>query len=81
VNIGFLYQKKKTDHLYSFFLRWTPEREKDSLIDDNDNQPTNINQSSPNKGFVLLANDDPELTDNYLTTKKRQINKKKNHII
>ncbi len=68
----------RIDHLYAFFLRWTPERELDPLIDDDDDnhpvQSTTINQTkpndnTPNRGFVLLVTDDPELTDNYETTK------------
>jgi len=41
--------------LYSFFLRWTPEREFDPLIDDAD-ELTKIRQRNPtsSKGFVLL---------------------------
>ncbi|CAF2985343.1 unnamed protein product [Rotaria sp. Silwood2] len=74
--------KERIDHLYAFFLRWSPERSADSLSDDNhpDNNNTSFNQTnrrssntqlknneiSSVQGFVLLANDDPELTDDYL---------------
>jgi hypothetical protein len=60
--------------LYKFFLHWRPERQLDPLIDDEDLQ-TNLDESkyndnSTNKGFVLLATDDPQLTDDYIPTKK-----------
>ena len=68
----------RTDQLYKFFLRWTPERELDPLIDDEEPQinpdQTKHNDQTPNKGFVLLATDDPQLTGDYIPTK----NKKKN---
>ncbi len=71
----------RVDHLYAFFLRWSPERALDPSL--NDDYPDNSNTSnrhashtqskhheiSSGKGFVLLANDDPELTDDdYLST-------------
>ncbi|CAF0893615.1 unnamed protein product [Adineta ricciae] len=65
--------KEKIDQLYRFFLRWKPEYEFDALHDD-EPQSSNTEQSkqthhSSNKGFVLLANDDPELCDDYIASK------------
>jgi hypothetical protein len=37
-----------------------------------------LNDDSLNRGFVLLANDDPELTDDYSTTKMSKDQRKKN---
>jgi len=56
--------------LYSFFLRWTPEREFDPLIDDAD-ELTKIRQRNPtsSKGFVLLGNEDPDLLEKYSNKK------------
>lgn len=74
------------DHLYAFFLRWTPDRSGDSVTDgspmdtNSSSNPGNCrlssSQSKPNEnstpqGFVLLANDDPELTDDYLSSKNK----------
>jgi hypothetical protein len=64
----------RSNQLYKFFLHWRPERQLDPLIDDEDLQ-TNLDESkyndnSTNKGFVLLATDDPQLTDDYIPTKK-----------
>ncbi|CAF0771607.1 unnamed protein product [Rotaria sordida] len=64
--------KEKTDPLHAFFLRWTPERALDPLIDD-DKQPSNIdskksNNQSSNKGFVLLTDDNnSQLPNDYST--------------
>ncbi|CAF4662254.1 unnamed protein product [Rotaria sp. Silwood1] len=63
--------KEKTGPLHSFFLRWTPERALDPLIDD-DKQPLDIHQINSNnqsssKGFVLLTDDNPQLTTDYST--------------
>ncbi len=63
----------RIDHLYTFFLHWSPERALDPFFDDNHSDDNHIlsntqskhNEASPTKGFVLLANDDPELTDDY----------------
>ncbi|CAF3957022.1 unnamed protein product [Rotaria sp. Silwood2] len=61
--------KEKTGPLYSFFLRWTPERALDPLIDDDkplsNIHPTISNNQSPNKGFVLFTGDDPQLPNDY----------------
>ncbi|CAF1235444.1 unnamed protein product [Adineta ricciae] len=73
--------KEKIDHLYAFFLRWSPERALDPYCNDDypDNSNTSVDQGSrhafsnqskhgeisSNKGFVLLANDDPELSGDY----------------
>ncbi|CAM4817426.1 unnamed protein product [Rotaria magnacalcarata] len=62
--------KNKTESLYEFFRRWTPERALDPLIDD-DKASSNIHQSKPNnepskKGFVLLPDDNSELAKDYL---------------
>ena len=62
----------RTDNLYTFFLRWNPERALDPLLDDTslssnlDHSSSNPTDQSSGGGFVLLANDDPELTDDYL---------------
>lgn len=64
----------RIDHLYAFFLRWTPDRTSDPTHDDNhsDHLLTHTllkyNELSPSKGFVLLANDDPELSDDYISS-------------
>ena len=65
----------RIDHLYAFFLRWIPEYQSDPLTDDH--------HQSPNKGFVLLANKDPDLTDEYLrqTSKQNEIKNKKVHYL
>ncbi|CAF5166334.1 unnamed protein product, partial [Rotaria magnacalcarata] len=77
------------DHLYAFFLRWSPERAIDSLSDDSHfdnrislnqtNRYSSRTQSKQNvissaQGFVLLANDDPELTDDYLLSNDKNKN-------
>ncbi len=68
----------RSEQLYKFFLRWTPERELDPLIDDEEPQinidQTKHNDKAPNKGFVLLATDDPELTSDYISTKNTKNN-------
>ena len=67
--LSFCLKKKRSDHLYAFFLRWSPDRSLDPLNDDEPKQlpssPTKTTDVSTAKGFVLLANDDPELTDDY----------------
>lgn len=106
MNIGFLFPKKsknfvfsiknndldfRIDHVYTFFLRWNPDRALDPSLDDsypNNNTNTNLLSTSPHsqskhnetssaKGFVLLANDDPELTDDYILTKNKNNNSSK----
>ena len=82
----------RVDHLYTFFLRWNPDRSLDPLLDDpysDENTlstPTNRplsnssskhNESSSAKGFVLLANDDPELADDYTRLKNKNNNSSK----
>jgi len=62
----------RIDHLYSFFLLWTPESESDPLINNEKKQQSKSNDNNSNKGFVLLATDDPELNDHYLTTKNQK---------
>lgn len=58
----------RTDSLHHFFLRWAPEHHGDLAFDDADQRPTteppspNHKESHFGQGFVLLANDDPELT-------------------
>ena len=58
----------RTDSLHYFFLRWTPEHHADLTLDDADQRPTaeppspKHKESNFGQGFVLLANDDPELT-------------------
>ncbi|CAF0829258.1 unnamed protein product [Adineta steineri] len=83
----FLIPKEKIDELYVFFLRWTPEHESNPLTDE-DQQPPNLeqlkqNDKSGNKGFVLLANDDPELNDNNSKSKnqKKSPKQKKPHYL
>ncbi|CAF1378998.1 unnamed protein product [Adineta steineri] len=87
--------KEKIDHLYAFFLRWSPERALDPYFDDDhpDNSNTSLNQVnrhvsnsqskqneiSSGKGFVLLANDDPELTDDYVSSNNKNNNSSKSH--
>ncbi|CAF3433047.1 unnamed protein product [Rotaria socialis] len=81
--------KEKIDHLYAFFLRWSPERAICSLSDDSHsdnnislnqaNRYSSRTQSKQNvissaQGFVLLANDDPELTDDYLLSNDKNKN-------
>jgi hypothetical protein len=61
----------RIDHLYSFFLLWTPENGLDPLITEKENQ-LKSNHDNSNKGFVLLATDDPELADNYLIMKNQR---------
>ncbi|CAF0960335.1 unnamed protein product [Rotaria sordida] len=80
--------KEKIDHIYAFFLRWSPDHSTDLLSHDNhfdNNNTTTFNQIhrrssytqikqneiSSGQGFVLLANDDPELTDDYLYTNQK----------
>ncbi|UJR14093.1 hypothetical protein I4U23_001089 [Adineta vaga] len=79
----FSVSKEKIDHLYAFFLRWSPERALDPYYNNDypDNSNTSLNQGNRHassnqskhteptsgKGFVLLANDDPELTGDYLS--------------
>lgn len=80
----------RVDHLYTFFLRWNPDRSQDPLLDDpypDENilsTPTNRplsnssskqNESPSAKGFVLLANDDPELTDDCTRSKNNNSSK------
>lgn len=82
----------RVDHLYTFFLRWNPDRSSDPLLDDpyaDENTlstPTNRplsnssskhNESPSAKGFVLLANDDPELADDYIRSKNKNNNSSK----
>jgi hypothetical protein len=76
----------RIDHLHSFFLRWTPERQSDPLIDDEDeNQALNLNSSKYHdrtpKGFVLLANDDPELTSSTEQQNKKHYLQRQNTLL
>jgi len=79
----------RIDHLYTFFLRWNPERALDPASDghypeDSNTLLTPTNRPSPKhsepssaKGFVLLANDDPELSDDYIAAKNKNTNSSK----
>lgn len=83
----------RIDHLYAFFLRWTPDRAADPSFDDyqSDNSyttssqtprhlshtPLKHNEISPGKGFVLLTNDDPELTDDFMSSNNKSNNSSK----
>jgi len=61
----------RIDHLYSFFLRWTPEHELHPLIDDEQLSVINQikhNDKYSNKGFVLLDDDQLELSDDQQKT-------------
>jgi hypothetical protein len=93
-NLNVVYLYFRIDHLYAFFLRWNPEGASNSIFDDNRpadshtlSTPTNRpspyspskhNEMSPGKGFVLLANDDPELTGDYSSTSNKNNNSSKN---
>jgi hypothetical protein len=73
----------RVDHLYTFFLRWNPECASDPGSDSHYPEDSNIlstptnrpspkhNEQSSAKGFVLLANDDPELSDDYISPKNK----------
>ncbi len=90
----FVYLNSRIDHLYTFFLRWNPEHSSDLFFDDNHSDDSHIlsnqtnrhlsntqskyNEMSPGKGFVLLANDDPELTDDYKSANNKNNNSSKN---
>ncbi len=67
--------------MYAFFLRWNPERAADPLGGDDlsprndsflggDRSSSKHDEIPPTKGFVLLATDDPELSDDYRSTNK-----------
>ncbi|UJR33075.1 hypothetical protein I4U23_020534 [Adineta vaga] len=77
--------KEKIDQLYRFFLRWKPEHEFNSLIDD-ESYSSDIGLSkhtdqTSNKGFVLLVNNDPELNDDYQTSTKNNKQQKQVHYL
>jgi hypothetical protein len=79
----------RIDNLYTFFLRWNPERALDPGSDGHYPEDSNIlstptnrhspkhNENSSAKGFVLLANDDPELSDDYISPKNKNNNSSK----
>lgn len=73
----------RTEKIYNFFLRWTPERQFNALIDDDDNIVTNASDQPTCQGFVRLANDDPELNDDYdhSSEKNDDKSKKKSHYL
>jgi len=83
VEYWFSVPKEKTEKIYNFFLRWTPERQFNSLIDDDDNIVTNTSDQPTCQGFVRLANDDPELNDDYHHSleKTDDKSKKKSHYL
>lgn len=59
----------RVDQLHSFFLRWTPERELDALVDDDNQIPSREKDTTSQRGFVLLVTDDPEINNEHEPTK------------
>lgn len=58
----------RVDQLHSFFLRWTPERELDPLVDDDNQIPSREKDTTSQRGFLLVT-DDSEASNEYEPTK------------
>lgn len=72
----------RSESVYNFFLRWTPERQFNALFDENESNVVHSDHPTC-QGFVRLANDDPELTDDYQSSTEKTDGKqqKKSHYL